>query len=53
MSSLTGVRVDLVKKYRKQIIEKTYVIKSKEIAQKMACELFNSKSPSSRQDFRS
>ena len=39
-----GVRMDLVKKYRKQINEKTYKIKSSEIAEKMASDIFNNKS---------
>lgn len=37
------VRMDLVKKYRKEINEKRYKIKSREIASKMAKELFNGK----------
>ncbi len=36
----SGLRLDLIKKYRKQIRERTYVIRSEEIAQKMAQELF-------------
>ena len=36
----SGLRMDLIKKYRKQIREQTYVIRSDEIAQKMAQELF-------------
>lgn len=35
----SGLRMDLIKKYRKQIREQTYVIRSDEIAQKMAQEL--------------
>jgi len=48
----SGVRMELVKKYRKEINEKTYKIKSKEIAGKMAIELFNGKSPASRMNFK-
>lgn len=47
------VRMELVKKYRKEINEKTYKIKSKEIASTMAKELFNGKSPASRISFKS
>jgi hypothetical protein len=36
----SGVRMDLIRKFRKQIKEQTYVIKSDEIASKMAQELF-------------
>lgn len=36
----SGLRMDLIKKYRKQIREQTYVVRSDEIAQKMAQELF-------------
>ncbi len=39
----SSVRMDLVKKYRKEINEKKYKIKSREIATKMAKELFNGK----------
>ena len=39
-SNGSGLRMDLIKKYRKQIREQTYVIRSSEIAQKMAQELF-------------
>ncbi|MBI5177934.1 MAG: hypothetical protein HZA04_01580 [Nitrospinae bacterium] len=38
--SQTGIRFDLVRKFRKQIREQTYVVKSDEIASKMAQELF-------------
>jgi len=38
--SQAGIRLDLVRKFRKQIRENTYVIKSDEIAAKMAQELF-------------
>ncbi len=47
------VRMKLIKRYRKEINEKTYKIKSKEIATKMARELFNGKSPTSRMNFKS
>lgn len=52
MSGVTEIRSDLIKKYRRQINEKSYVVKSKEIAQKMASELFNKKSSNGRVDFR-
>lgn len=35
-----GLRLDLIRKYRKQIREQSYVIRSEEIASKMAQELF-------------
>jgi anti-sigma28 factor (negative regulator of flagellin synthesis) len=37
------VRTDLIKKFRKQINEKKYEVKSDQIASKMANELFNVK----------
>ncbi len=43
VSQNSSVRMDLVKKYRKEINEKKYKIKSLEIASKMAKELFNGK----------
>ena len=43
MPQNSSVRMDLVKKYRKEINEKKYKIKSREIATKMAKELFNGK----------
>ncbi|GMT42344.1 MAG: hypothetical protein IEMM0002_0755 [bacterium] len=49
---IAGIRMELVKKYRKEIIDKTYKIKSVEIASKMAKELFNGKSPASRINFK-
>ncbi len=52
MSAISGIRVDLVKKFRKQINEKSYKIKSEEIAGKMAKELFNVKSAASRINLR-
>jgi anti-sigma28 factor (negative regulator of flagellin synthesis) len=41
VSPNSSVRMELVKKYRKEINEKKYKIKSREIASKMAKELFN------------
>ena len=43
VTNVDGIRSDLVKKYRKQINEQKYVIKSDQIASKMANELFNVK----------
>ncbi len=40
VGNISGLRMDLIKKYRKQIREQTYVVRSDEIAQKMAQELF-------------
>ncbi|MFQ5432966.1 MAG: flagellar biosynthesis anti-sigma factor FlgM [Nitrospinota bacterium] len=39
----SSVRMELVKKYRKEINEKKYRVKSLEIASKMAKELFTGK----------
>ncbi len=40
MSQSNGIRMDLIKQFRKQIKEQTYRVKSDEIASKMAQELF-------------
>ena len=39
----SSVRSELVEKYRKQIAEKRYKIKSREIADKMAKDIFDTK----------
>ena len=39
MSSVTGIRADLVARFKRQIEEKTYRVKSEEIAGKMAQKL--------------
>ncbi len=47
MSSINGaggIRTDLIKKFRKEINNKTYRVKSDEIATKMAKDFFNLKS---------
>ena len=38
-----GVRTDLIQKFRRQINEKKYEVKSEQIASKMASELFEVK----------
>jgi anti-sigma28 factor (negative regulator of flagellin synthesis) len=43
VTNADGIRTDLIKKFRKQINEKKYEVKSDEIASKMANELFNVK----------
>lgn len=52
MSSDNGIRNELVKKYRKEISEKKYKVKSKEIASKLAKEIFNHRSSSGRLDLK-
>lgn len=48
MPTVGGIRTELIKKFRKQINDKTYKIKSDEIATKMASEIMSVRTPYSK-----
>ncbi len=52
MPPVGRIRRELVEKFRKEISSKKYKVKSKEIASKMAKEIFNAKSSSGRIDLK-
>ncbi len=52
MPPVSGIRKELVEKFRKEIADKKYKVKSREIASKMAKEIFSTKSSSGRIDLK-
>jgi len=52
MPAVNNVRKELVEKFKKEVMDKKYKVKSKEIASKMAEGLFTQKSANGRIDLK-